>query len=323
MISSFLWKSFAIFLVFVTISESACTFPSEITGDWYSAYKGKLSFNSTHLLGYPIYMSASQQSLDFECYINRDKKYVLRATETALVFGQYIRGYLCIELLRVSSTKYYYYHRTTIAPINNDHIIGAIDIVKNGTLDEICDLAEPYRKSSFVMLVKEGSITTGESASTCATDLLASYRSVTINGSTESTSCSSNTMDGCTQRTEMRFTYAFGCGKTQKFSANGIWTCVHSISSGGYTFLSLWNNDRSVVGTTSYQYTPGVNFQFACLVISASSATMYPNYCSDSTQTATTVAPPGLTMSFSGATRTCCKFSPPPHIDQRHIDKCY
>ncbi|XP_062596433.1 uncharacterized protein LOC134257868 [Saccostrea cucullata] len=310
MISSFLWTSFAIFLVFITISESACTFPSEITGDWYSAYKGKLSFNSTHLLGYPIYMSASRQSLDFECYINRDKIYVLRATQTALVFGEYIRGYLCIELWRVSSTKYYYYHGTTTSSTNGDHIRGVIDIFNNGTLEEICDVAEPYRNSSFVMLVKEGSIAMRASAATCATDLLASYRSVSISDSTASTSCSSNTMDGCTKRTEMRFTYGSRCGKIHKFSTNGIWTCVHSISSGGYTYLSLWNNDQSVVGTTSHRYTPGVNYQFACLVISGSSATMYPNYCSDNTQTATTVAPPGLRMLFTGATSTCCK-SPP------------
>ncbi|XP_061184457.1 uncharacterized protein LOC133192539 isoform X2 [Saccostrea echinata] len=262
MISSFSWTSLSIVLVFITLSESACTFPSEITGDWYSAYKGKLSFNSTHLSGYPIYMSASVQSLDFECYINSDRTYLLRATETALVFGQYIRGYLCIQLWRVSSTKYYYYHGTS-------------------------------------------TITTGASEATCATDLLASYSSVSITDSTGSTSCSPNVMDGCTDRTEMRFTYASGCGNTQKFSTGGFWTCMHSMSSGGNTYLSVWNNDSSVVGTTSYTYASGVNYQFACLVISGSSATMFPNYCSDSTQTASTVASPGLTMAFTGATQTC------------------
>ncbi|XP_061184456.1 uncharacterized protein LOC133192539 isoform X1 [Saccostrea echinata] len=305
MISSFSWTSLSIVLVFITLSESACTFPSEITGDWYSAYKGKLSFNSTHLSGYPIYMSASVQSLDFECYINSDRTYLLRATETALVFGQYIRGYLCIQLWRVSSTKYYYYHGTTISPTNKDHIKGVIDILKNGTLEETCDIAEPYNTSSFVMLVKDGTITTGASEATCATDLLASYSSVSITDSTGSTSCSPNVMDGCTDRTEMRFTYASGCGNTQKFSTGGFWTCMHSMSSGGNTYLSVWNNDSSVVGTTSYTYASGVNYQFACLVISGSSATMFPNYCSDSTQTASTVASPGLTMAFTGATQTC------------------
>lgn len=65
-------------------SESTCTFPSELEGDWYSAYKGKLTFNSTHVTGYPIYMSAAVQSLDFECYINEDRKYLLRYIHAAV-----------------------------------------------------------------------------------------------------------------------------------------------------------------------------------------------------------------------------------------------
>ena len=65
-------------------SESTCTFPSELEGDWYSAYKGKLTFNSTHVTGYPIYMSAAVQSLDFECYINEGRKYLLRYMHVAV-----------------------------------------------------------------------------------------------------------------------------------------------------------------------------------------------------------------------------------------------
>lgn len=65
-------------------SESTCTFPSELEGDWYSAYKGKLTFNSTHVTGYPIYMSAAVLSLDFECYINEGRKYLLRYIHAAV-----------------------------------------------------------------------------------------------------------------------------------------------------------------------------------------------------------------------------------------------
>lgn len=43
-------------------------------------------------------------------------------------------------------------------------------------------------------------------------------------------------------------------------------------------------------------------------VISGSSATMFPNYCSDSSQTPTTVSSPGLKISFTGVTQTCCKY---------------
>nr|XP_022327204.1 uncharacterized protein LOC111126686 isoform X1 [Crassostrea virginica] len=301
----FSWISCYVLFTLIKSSESTCTFPSELEGDWYSAYKGKLTFNSTHVTGYPIYMSAAVQSLDFECYINEDRKYLLRATATALVFGQYIRGYLCIQLWRVSSTKYYYYHGTTITPTNNDHIKGIFDANANGTMENTCNVAEPYNTTSFVMLVKNGSIASGESEATCATDLLASYSAVSISDSTGSTTCSSSSMDGCTDRTEMRYTYDAACGNTLKFSTDGFWTCLRSVSSGGYTYLSVWNNDSSVTGTKTYLYTSGVNYQFACVVISGTSATMFPNFCSDSSQTPTTVSTPGLKLSFSSATQTC------------------
>lgn len=152
---SFPWISLFILLICIGLSESVCTFPTEIDGDWYSAYKGKLTFNSTHLTGYPIYMSAAVQSLDFECYINSGRKYLLRATSTALVFGQYIRGYICLELWRVSSTKYYYYHGTSISFTNNDNVFGRVDAV---TVDTTlgCNEPEPYSAGSFITLVKDG-----------------------------------------------------------------------------------------------------------------------------------------------------------------------
>lgn len=301
----FPWISLSIFLTCLGLSESVCTFPSEIDGDWYSAYKGKLTFNSTHLTGYPIYMSAAVQSLDFECYINTDRKYLLRATSTALVFGQYIRGYICLELWRVSSTKYYYYHATTKNPTNHDHVKGFIDSVATGTMATVCDVDEPYNITSFVTLVKDGTIATGDSEATCSSSLLSSYNAVSISDSSGSTTCSSTTMDGCTDRTEMRYTYDAGCGSTLKFSTDGFWTCMRSVTSGGYTYLSVWNNDSSVTGSTTYSYQSGVNYQFACLVISGSSATMFPNYCSDSSQTPTSVSSPGLKISFTGVTQTC------------------
>lgn len=302
---SFPWISLAILLICLRLSESVCTFPSEIDGDWYSAYKGKLTFNSTHLTGYPIYMSAAVQSLDFECYINTGRKYLLRATSTALVFGQYIRGYICIELWRVSSTKYYYYHATTTNPTNQDHVKGYIDSVAVGTMETVCDIEEPYNITSFVTLVKDGTITTGDSEATCATSLLSTYNAVSITDSTGITTCSSTTMDGCADKTEMKYTYDASCGSTLKFSTGGFWTCMRSVSSGGYTYLSVWNNDSSVTGSTTYTFPSGINYQFACLVISGSSATMFPNYCSDSSQTPTTVSSPGLKISFTGVTQTC------------------
>ena len=76
-----------------------------------------------------------------------------------------------------------------------------------------------YRKSRDYDLIWPGSIASGESEATCATDLLASYSEVSISDSTGSTTCSSSSMDGCTDRTEMRYTYDAACGNTLKFSS--------------------------------------------------------------------------------------------------------
>lgn len=83
--------------------------------------------------------------------------------------------------------------------------------------EQYINLEKPsYIKDVFSSL---GSITTGDSEATCATSLLSSYNSVTITDSTGSTTCSSTEMDGCADRTEMRYTYDASCGSTLKFSS--------------------------------------------------------------------------------------------------------
>lgn len=75
-----------------------------------------------------------------------------------------------------------------------------------------------------------GSITTGDSEATCATSLLSSYNSVTITDSTGSTTCSSTEMDGCADRTEMRYTYDASCGSTLKFSSQFNCNLFYAVS---------------------------------------------------------------------------------------------
>lgn len=85
----------------------------------------------------------------------------------------------------------------------------------------VYSLYESWKESSYIKDVFSslGTITTGDSEATCATSLLSSYNSVTISDSTGSTTCSSTAMDGCADRTEMRYTYDASCGSTLKFSS--------------------------------------------------------------------------------------------------------
>lgn len=293
-----------IFLGNLVKITGSCTLPDELTGTWHSAQKGPLTFNSTHIVGYPVFMSVAVQSLDFECIGTSDRKYAFKSTETAFIFGGNFNAYMCVEFWRVSATKYYYLHNTPISPTNNDHTRGSIE----GTtpaISAICSISSDT--SSFVTIVKDGSVDDGSSEATCPSDLLNTFSSVTISQYNDASSCANNVMDGCSSKTKMSFTYDPSCTAVHKFSEGGNWTCLRSIISNGYTYVSLWNNDTTISSSflQPYIFVSGQTYRFACLVVSGTSATLFPKICSDSTQTPTSVSSPGLKLTFSGASSSC------------------
>lgn len=293
-----------IFLGNLVKITGSCTLPDELTGTWHSAQKGPLTFNSTHIVGYPVFMSVAVQSLDFECIGTSDRKYAFKSTETAFIFGGNFNAYMCVELWRVSATKYYYLHNTPISPTNNDHTRGSIE----GTtpaISAICSISSDT--SSFVTIVKDGSVDDGSSEATCPSDLLNTFSSVTISQYNDASTCANNVMDGCSSKTKMSFTYDPSCTAVHKFSEGGNWTCLRSIVSNGYTYVSLWNNDTTISSSflQPYIFVSGQTYRFACLVVSGTSATLFPKICSDSTQTPTSVSSPGLKLTFSGASSSC------------------
>lgn len=293
-----------IFLGNLVKITGSCTLPDELTGTWHSAQKGPLTFNSTHIVGYPVFMSVAVQSLDFECIGTSDRKYAFKSTETAFIFGGNFNAYMCVEFWRVSATKYYYLHNTPISPTNNDHTRGSIE----GTtpaISAICSISSDT--SSFVTIVKDGSVDDGSSEATCPSDLLNTFSSVTISQYNDASTCANNVMDGCSSKTKMSFTYDPSCTAVHKFSEGGNWTCLRSIVSNGYTYVSLWNNDTTISSSflQPYIFVSGQTYRFACLVVSGTSATLFPKICSDSTQTPTSVSSPGLKLTFSGASSSC------------------
>lgn len=293
-----------IFLGYLFKIAGSCTLPDELTGVWHSAQKGPLTFNSTHLMGYPLFMSASVKSLDFECIGTSERKYAFKSTETATIFGGQYNAYICFEFWRVSATKYYYLHNTPISPTNNDHTHGSFEGI-TPTISEICSITS--ERTSFVTIVKDGSVEDGSSEASCPSELLNTFSLVTISQYDDASSCTDNVMDGCSSKTKMSFTYDSSCTAVHKFSDGGNWTCLRSITSNGYTYVSLWNNDTSISSSylDPYSYAPGQTYRFACLVVSGTSATLFPKICSDSTQTPTSVSSPGLKLTFSGASSSC------------------
>ncbi|XP_060065148.1 uncharacterized protein LOC132545482 [Ylistrum balloti] len=279
-------------------SDGACTFPDEISGVWYSADKGPLTFNSTMIVNYPIFMSYSVNSLDFVCEENDGYKYLLKSTTTTLVFGSYIYGYLCIELRRVSPYKYYYYIGTTVEQTVNEHIYGRVAAI-TVTMTDACNRAEPYEDNTFVMLVKDGApySTLGEAS---CTGLLANYGSITVKDYTGTTSCSGSSVVGCTDRTRLQFTYA-SCATSMVFSGAGLFMCMRAVTYGDYIYLALWNNDTTVDDSST--------FRFTCMAIANDGSnaylTEYPRYCKETSQTSVSVATPGIIMELSSQSETC------------------
>lgn len=44
------------------------------------------------------------------------------------------------------------------------------------------------------------------------------------------------------------------------FSADGMFFCLHSITSNGITYTSVWNNDTTVDGTSTFRCTCYVSY---------------------------------------------------------------
>ncbi|XP_069131303.1 uncharacterized protein [Argopecten irradians] len=241
-------------------------------------------------------MSALVTSLDFTCEEQNGYKYFLRATETAFIFGNDYRGYLCLQLRRVSAYKYYYYIGTQLSTTNNDYIYARVDGLAV-SMSDACNAPEPYHDGSFITLIKNGSVESGHAQATCPEAFLAKYDNITVSNAAGSTTCTGNTFDACSDKTLLNHTYA-SCTSGLIFSSGGSLTCLHSIANDSYTFLSVWNNDVTVDGSTTHR--------FSCFIISQTGdvtyATEVPNFCSDTSHTSTYVTSPGISHIYSSRT---------------------
>ncbi|OWF38048.1 uncharacterized protein LOC110466719 isoform X2 [Mizuhopecten yessoensis] len=280
---------------------SSCTFPTELTGDWISSHKGEITFSneSTHVYNYPMYMSATVNALNFSCDQQSGRKYLLKSVGAVEAFSSYIDAYVCIELYRVSAYKFYYYIGTAESSTNSDYVYGRV----NGTvvdITEACNRAEPYEDSTFVTLVKSGAVDSGKADATCPDDLLASYTNITYTDHAGASACSGNSENGCSNKVLMTYTYE-SCTSGSVFSANGSFHCIHSLTSGSTTYLSVWNDDVTVDDSSTYRFT--------CLAFKKEGttiyATEYPRFCKDTTQSSTTVASPGIVVVFESRSTTC------------------
>ncbi|KAK3087298.1 hypothetical protein FSP39_004356 [Pinctada imbricata] len=218
--------------VFINLSKvySQCTFPANLNGDWISADKGILYFNSTHISGYTHTFSAPGLPTTFTlgCREIQGSKYSLKAEESASIFAVAANFHTCLEIHEVNSDLFYYYiGKKTGSNINT----------------------------------------------TCPTDLQSVFSNLTITDSTGTELCPNSSLSACLNRAELDFVQD-DCGKTT-LSAGNNYRCIYSQTNTNGTYLSLYNTDATVDGTST--------FRFACFAYKRGTATMYatesPKFC--------------------------------------------
>ena len=81
--------------------------------------------------------------------------FISRSTIAVIAFGQMIDAYICLDIHRVSATKYMYYIGTTIDNSIQDFVKGVMTQT-NISITDACNRPTPYETNTFITLVKDG-----------------------------------------------------------------------------------------------------------------------------------------------------------------------
>ncbi|KAJ8298288.1 hypothetical protein KUTeg_024819 [Tegillarca granosa] len=280
-------NTYGIHLLFIP-SDFICVFPENLRGQFISAHKGFLTFNATTITGYTTTVP-NLPVVSWECQIKEGNKYKLQAIESTATFGGTLFLHLCLEIHAVSENKFYYYLGTNRHSFAQDYVEGVIATDATTALNDVdnsCNRAEPYNPGSYILLVKDGSVESGNATIQCPTDLLAVFSGVNITNSAGTKEyCEDTTLDVCNDRTMLNYTYNDTCSTVKTYSAGGVYSCVYAIEDSGTTYLGVWNNDTTVDDSTT--------FRFTCYAFQKSGGIVYateaPRFCNDSDQTSTAV----------------------------------
>ncbi|XP_076070559.1 uncharacterized protein LOC143042175 [Mytilus galloprovincialis] len=252
----------------VVYTDGTCTFPSALTGDWYSSNGGELTFTSNTFSNFKV---ASFGSFTFSCELSSGTQYV-SSSEVFYVFALPFVAYICMDLTAISGYKYRYYQATTQL---KDAEYARLKIYLNNTvtvsdISTICELSD-YSTLSYHMLLKNNTISSQNIQ--CPDSFLGTFNYTYDTGSGNLCAASSG-LDVCTDKSTMTFDYSL-CSEIQAYSAGGIVNCLYSSTSGSATLLHVFNLDSTTDESTYYRFT--------CYVIetinSVVYATQYPQDC--------------------------------------------
>ncbi|XP_053400582.1 uncharacterized protein LOC123557220 [Mercenaria mercenaria] len=284
---------------------SACTFPSDLQGNWISSDKGTLNFTSDTIWKYPFPVTVAVTETNFVCEEQSGDKYMLKSQTTFVLFGYNFFAYICLELHPISSYKYWYQVANDIETSTNLRVYVALEVA-NVDIATACNRAEPYETATFNTLVKEGALEGGLVEATCPFELFHTFSNGSLTSADDSTSCVNTTLDVCTERTQMRVTYDPSCDASLKISSEGMNICLldQTNDTSGVTYLHVWNNDTTLATDV---------MRINCYAFEKSgdvmTATLYPGACQPD-QTSMVVSDPGIKVQYKSITKDTSEGGP-------------
>ncbi|KAK3593537.1 hypothetical protein CHS0354_018617 [Potamilus streckersoni] len=236
----------------------------------------------------------------------RDKiciQHRVRTTSSFELFSVNFNAYLCFDFTQISATKYVYSIECAIETglLTPARVYIRPTSIVNVTAATACNRESPTDKSDFSLLVKEGTVGSLQAIATCPNDFLATFNNFTVTGYSGANQCTGNSLDVCTDRTAMNYTYN-SCSSSVKFSSGGYFYCLYyqTNSSTGVTYLHVYNNDSTVVSGSTYR--------IVCYAFRKSGNTIftteYPGNCHGN-QNDTYVKSPGIVAEYFNVTKTC------------------
>ncbi|WAQ97744.1 hypothetical protein MAR_022117 [Mya arenaria] len=217
-----------------------CTFESPFSNSaWYDNTKGELTFTGTTMSGWSFTIFGGSTAI-------RSWRCVDHVTDTYLV-------------LRTTST-----FGVTVTGVTKS------------VYGYVCLALTRLSDASYIYYQQHDDVATA--AVTCPDSLLhvADY---TVTSSDGTLTCNgTDSWDVCTDVTQMTFDYTT-CTTEVMFSAGGVLTCVATVTSGGYDYITVYNQDTAITSSTN---------RFACISTSGRWSSVAPGNCT-AFQTPTTL----------------------------------
>ncbi|CAG2223198.1 unnamed protein product [Mytilus edulis] len=258
------------------ITDATCDLPFYYDDEYEIAGRDLLHMNSSMIVDYPLSIPGTSRR-NFGCIEKQGDIYLLKGTEEVNIFGQLTTLYMCLEIRQVNNATYYYYYKTGYHQFLQDYLFGSK--IGEPSFVEVC--SETTDEKAFIMISKKDSYDEGLLNTTCPQDILAVFDNVNITSSsgTKTTGCPGTTVDACTDRTTVAFTYNSTCAVAKMTSAGGMYSCLFSKTLGSDTYLGVWNQDTTVDGSNT--------FRFSCFVYSIIGDVLYatetPTACTSTT----------------------------------------